>query len=58
MSQPHLNKMDVIYKHTIERGIPIIGMPEAEVLRAREAGVNLRGLVHSGASLAVWETKK
>lgn len=58
MSQPHLNKMDIIYKHTIERGIPIIGMPEAEVLRAREAGVNLRGLVHSGASLAVWETKK
>jgi hypothetical protein len=40
------------------KGIPIIGMPEAEVLRARDAGVNLRGLVHSGASLAVWETKK
>lgn len=58
MSQPHLNKMDAIYKHTIERGIPIIGMPEAEVLRAKEAGVDLRGLVHSGASLAVWETKK
>lgn len=58
MSQPHLNKMDVVYANTIERGIPIIGMPEAEVIRAREAGVNLRGLVHSGASLAVWETKK
>lgn len=58
MSQPHLNKMDVVYAHTISRGIPIIGMPEAEVVRARDAGVNLRGLVHSGASLAVWETKK
>lgn len=57
MSQPHLNNMQTIYAATIERGIPIIGMPEAEVVRAVQAGVDLKGLVHSGASLAVWENQ-
>lgn len=57
LSQPHLNDMEKIYASTIDRGIPIIGMPEDEILRAQAAGRDLKGLVHSGASLAVWESK-
>ncbi len=58
MSQPHLNDMAKIYAAIIDKGVPIIGMPEAEVKRATEAGVDLKGLVHCGASLAVWEKKE
>lgn len=57
LSQPHLNDMEKIYHSTIDQGIPIIGMPEDEISRAVAAGRDLKGLVHSGASLAVWESK-
>ncbi len=49
--------MEKIYASTIDRGIPIIGMPEDEILRAQAAGRDLKGLVHSGASLAAWDSK-
>lgn len=57
MSQPEWNDMEIIYQNTVDKGLVIIGMPEAEVVRAIEAGRPLRGLVHCGASLAAWEKK-
>ena len=57
MSQPEYNNMETIYQNTIDRGIVIVGMPGAEVERAVAAGRNLRGRVHSGASLAAWADK-
>ncbi|MDY3920380.1 MAG: hypothetical protein SOZ59_15535 [Candidatus Limivivens sp.] len=57
MSQPDWNDMEVIYRNTIDKGLIIIGMPEPEVVRAREAGRPLHGLVHCGASIAAWEKK-
>ena len=58
ISQPDCNNMETIYQNTIDKGIVIIGMPEAEVKRAVSAGRNLRGRVHCGASLAAWMDKK
>ncbi|MDD2428625.1 MAG: hypothetical protein PHQ85_03480 [Eubacteriales bacterium] len=57
LSQPHLNDMEKIYSRSIDCGIPIIGMPEDEISRAVAQGRDLKGKVHSGASLAVWESK-
>ena len=54
MSQPDWNDMDIIYKHTVDKGLIIFGMPTEEVDRATGAGRLLRGRVHSGASLAAW----
>ena len=58
MSQPEWNDMEIIYKNTVDKGLCILGMPEAEVRRALAAGRPLRGLVQCGASLAAWEDKK
>ena len=58
MSQPEYNDMEIIYQNTIDKGIIIIGMPAYEVKRAVEAGRNLRGRVHCGASLAAWLDKE
>lgn len=57
MSQPDWNNMDIIYKHTVDKGLCIIGMPVEEVQRAVAADRPLRGLVHCGASIAAWEKK-
>ena len=54
MSQPEYNNMETIYRNTIDKGMVIIGMPRPEVERAEATGRNLRGRVHSGASLAAW----
>ena len=58
MSQPECNDMETIYRNTIDKGIVIIGLPAPEVKRAVEAGRNLHGRVHCGASLAAWVDKK
>lgn len=55
LSQPECNNMETIYTNTVDRGIGIIGLPAEETLRATNAGRPLRGLVHSGASLAAWK---
>ena len=47
MSQPEYNDMETIYRHTVDKGIPIIGMPRQEADRAVASGRNLHGLVHS-----------
>lgn len=46
LSQPHLNDMEAVYRQTIDRGIPLIGL---EASAAANAGRDLRGRVHSRA---------
>ena len=46
MSQPEYNKMDVIFDHTVEKGIPIIGLPRAAADEALARGRDLQGRVH------------
>ena len=55
ISQPYLNDMEIVYKASVDQGIPIIGVPDDEVKRALKIGRDLHGLVHAGASLAAWE---
>ncbi|MCF7838105.1 MAG: hypothetical protein K9N49_05700 [Candidatus Marinimicrobia bacterium] len=45
MSQPHLNDMEIIYRHTVDRGIPLLGFSRAAALEALAAGRDLRHLV-------------
>lgn len=57
LSQPECNDMETVYRHTVDRGILIIGLPSGEVRRAMSADRVLHGRVHSGASLAAWLDK-
>ncbi len=43
LSQPEMNDMEFIYRHTVDKGIKLLGFCEAA---AREARRPLRGLVH------------
>jgi len=45
ISQPECNDMETIFQHTVDKGIPLIGLPACGL-----AGVKrpLRGLVHTG----------
>jgi len=45
MSQPHLNDMETIFRHTVDRGIPLLGFSFDAARAARAAGRDLRGLV-------------
>jgi hypothetical protein len=47
MSQPEYNDMETIYRHTVDKGVPIIGLARTEADRALAAGRDLHGLVHS-----------
>lgn len=47
LSQPHLNDMENIYRHTVDRGIKLLGLLWPTVAAARAAGRPLRGLVQS-----------
>jgi hypothetical protein len=58
MSQPECNNMDIIYENTINHGIKIIGLKQEEVERALAEGIDLRGCVHAGVSIAAWEDEK
>lgn len=46
MSQPEYNKMDVIFDHTVDKGIAIIGLPRPAAAAALTGGRDLRGRVH------------
>jgi len=51
MSQPHLNDMETIFRHTVDRGIKLLGMDRetAETAEtALAAGRDLHGCVHCG----------
>ena len=47
MSQPHLNDMEVIYRHTVDKGIPLLGFNPKAVAEALAAGRPLRGRVQT-----------
>ncbi|MGC9349476.1 MAG: hypothetical protein ACP5JG_15160 [Anaerolineae bacterium] len=46
MSQPEYNDMDVIFDHTVAKGINIIGLPRETAEAALARGRDLRGRVH------------
>jgi hypothetical protein len=46
MSQPEYNDMDVIFDHTVDKGINIIGLPRDAAEAALAGGRDLRGRVH------------
>ncbi len=46
LSQPEYNKMDVIFDHTVDKGINIIGLPCAAAEAALACGRDLRERVH------------
>ncbi len=48
MSQPELNDMEVIYRHTVDKGMPLIGFSREWAEKALAAGRELRGLVQVG----------
>jgi uroporphyrinogen-III decarboxylase len=45
LSQPHLNRMETIYIHTIDRGINLIGLSRGTAQAALDAGRDLHGRV-------------
>ena len=55
MSQPDMNKMDeLIYPHTIDKGIQLTGIANYEMRRADRHGLNLKGMVQIGVCVAAW----
>jgi len=47
MSQPQYNDMDVIYQHTIDQGIKLIGLDRTVAEEAQLSGRELHGNIHS-----------
>ncbi len=47
MGQPELNDMEVIYRNTIDNGIPLLDLPYSAVIAAQKKHRDLHGLVHS-----------
>jgi len=48
MSQPEYNNMEKIFTHTVDKGIPLIGLSKDTVFEFHSAGRNLKGLVSIG----------
>lgn len=46
MSQPHLNEMETIYRHTVDNGITLLGFDRRVADEALAAGRDLHGCVH------------
>ena len=46
LSQPHLNEMDRVFAHTVDRGLKLIGLEPGAAAAARAEGADLRGGVH------------
>ena len=46
MSQPHLNDMDTIYRHTVDKGIKLLGFDRQHAETALADGRELQGCVH------------
>jgi uroporphyrinogen-III decarboxylase len=44
-SQPHLNEMETVLAHTVDRGIALLGLDRQVALQALARGRALRGLV-------------
>lgn len=50
MSQPEYNDMETVYEHTVDKGLPVIGLKRSTVEAARDSGRDLRGLVSTSPS--------
>ncbi len=48
LSQPELNDMETIFRNTVDKHIPLIGLAPAAARAAMEAGRDLHGKVHAG----------
>lgn len=48
LTQPHLNEMETVYRHTVDKGLKIVGLRQEEVGRAAAAGRDLKGRVQCG----------
>ena len=46
LSQPEYNKMDIIFDHTVDKGINLIGLPRVAADAALACGRDLHGRVH------------
>jgi len=46
VEQPHLNDMEIVFRCTIDRGIPLIGLEASSAEAALARGRDLKGLVH------------
>jgi hypothetical protein len=49
MSQPQLNDIEQVYRHTLDRGIVLIGLDGAAARASLAAGRDLKGRVHTRA---------
>ena len=47
MSQPQLNDMEVIYRHTVDKGLTLLNFDSKVAAAAWAAGRNLHGRVHA-----------
>ncbi len=48
LSQPEHNDMEIIFRHTIDRGIPLFGLHRKTAEQLSQPGRDLTGLVHCG----------
>jgi hypothetical protein len=48
LSQPEMNDMETVYRHTVDKGIQLIGLRRSAAEAAVRAGRNLHGNVHCG----------
>ncbi len=46
VSQPHLNDMEKVYRHTVDKGIKLLGLTREAAEAALACGRDLRGQVH------------
>jgi len=46
LSQPHLNDMETIYRHTVDKGIKLLGFSREHADKALAEGRDLNGCVH------------
>ena len=46
LSQPHLNDMEKVYRHTVDKGIKLLNLTREAAEEALARGRDLRGQVH------------
>lgn len=50
MSQPEYNDMEIVYRNTVDKGLPVVGLDRRTVDEALAAGRDLHGLVSTTAA--------
>jgi hypothetical protein len=48
VSQPQLNDMEAIFRHTVDKGVNLLGLPRGVAEKALARGRPLRGRIHCG----------